>query len=451
MSSLEISLNADLFSRDDKILLAISAGVDSMVMLDLFLKTNIQNLGIAHINYGLRGKASDEDERLVQVTAKLHDLAFHNLTPDMKTYTRTNQVGVQEAARFIRYEWFYELVNEHGYTKIATAHHQLDRAETFLFNLSRGSGLRGLSSIPSSNRLVIRPLLHVSKESIVQYAQKFQVNFREDHTNKELYYTRNIIRSSVIPTFKSIQARAIENINKSADLCHQYQLLIDHFIENEKHKWIKNQSNRQLIHLSKIPDDHIFVILYELLRYTNIRPAQISDLIVANKSAKSGIHVYTPTHRINLDRSSLIIQTQQEKRIVHHEILPGLNQVIGTRITMHVERSDYPAQWPKTNHVVYLDGDNISFPLILRNWQPGDRFKPLGMKGKTKKIQDFLTDLKLSRPDKENILVLVSGEEICWVVGYQIAEPYKIQVNNKLIYKLKIEKKGADMALKNEV
>jgi tRNA(Ile)-lysidine synthase len=449
MSPVGISLNNDLFTQDDNILLAISAGVDSMVMLDLFLKTGHKLLGIAHVNYGLRGEASAKDEKLVQTTAKQHSIPFYKLTPDMQVYTSTHQVGTQEAARTIRYQWFNELAKEHGFTKIATAHHQSDRAETFLFNLSRGSGLKGLSSIPVSSHLVIRPILHCSKHAITQYAQKFQVNFREDHTNQELNYTRNKIRSLLLDPFQTIQPGVIENINKSADLCHQYQLLIDYFIEQQKINWIEVQADRQQIHLSKIPKDHLPIILYELLKHTGIHPSQIQDIISSYKREKTGARIYTSSHRLSLDRSSIIIQTQPEKLSVFQEVFPGINHVEKIKAALHVSKSNHPEQWSASRQMVHLNGEIITFPLILRNWQPGDRFRPLGMGGKSRKIQDFLTDLKVSRPDKENVLVLVSGSDICWLVGYQIAEPYKIQASTKLIYQFEMIENPTDNPLKN--
>ena len=435
----DLSLDRSLFSPEDKILLAVSGGVDSMVMLDLFLKEKAISLGMAHVNYHLRGADSDEDELWVKAVAKRYDLPIHIRHAHIKKGDQFNPTGIQVMARDIRYTFFEEIRKEYGYNKIATAHNQLDRIETFLFNLSRGSGLNGLSSIPAVNGFIIRPMLHLTKQQILAYAHKNQVGFRVDKSNLEPTYTRNKIRLNLIPEFEKIHPRATSNISSTIELLNKYKELLHELLAARKEKWITETKFQTIVHLDKLPPKHLSVILYELLIHTRITSTQISDMVQAYKLQSRGALFYTPTHTIGFNQSDLIIDLSQDWT-VSTQIFPGLNPIISRDSYLDVRKTGFPERWPVQQHIAYLNGDKLEFPLGLRSWKPGDRFQPLGMGGKTKKVQDFLTDLKVPRIEKMKIMVMTSGDDICWVVGCGISELFKTSRSDEHIYRFELIK-----------
>ena len=426
-------LNTDLFNDSDKILLAVSGGVDSMVMLSLFHSLGHTKLSIAHVNYGLRDKESDLDELLVKTTSQSYGIQAYFLKADIDRLVSSKGLSIQEAARDIRYNWFEQLSEEHGFNKIATAHHTEDQTETILFNLIRGAGIHGLTGMSSTNKKIIRPLLNASKKDIVKYARVHHINYREDNSNQENKYTRNKIRNLIFPSLIDINPKASEHINHTGNILKKYSELVQYFLENNKENWMTTTKALIEIRLEAIPLSHLEVILYELIKHTKINHSQILDITEAFSNNRTGAQFATATHRLVLDRGNLLISSLKQIGNFEMFVKLGDNFDEESGILLQIESTDFPKTWPSKESICYLSKSRLKFPLIMRTWQAGDRIAPLGMSGKTKKIQDILTDKKVNKFEKQSALVLIHNSEICWLVGYTVSEKFKAKKGAEVV------------------
>ncbi len=316
-------LDNQLFNKDEKLLLAVSGGVDSMVLCRLFANAKI-DFGIAHCNFQLRETASDEDELLVRMTAQNLGIPYHVTSFDTKTYASTNKLSIQVAARELRYEWLEKIRIKNDYQYIATAHHLNDSIETVLYNFAKGTGIRGMHGILPKNRHIIRPLLFATKEEILAYAKMNQVNFREDESNHSDKYQRNFIRHHLVPIFKKINPNFEHNAAESIQHLRDTELIFNFAITNIKDSLVLQQGDQKSIAITQLQSYPApATLLYEILKEYGFHSDQVKQLIKA-LDGQSGKQFFSPTHQVLIDRGHILIKKIIQKN--HHQILIGEGQ-----------------------------------------------------------------------------------------------------------------------------
>ncbi|MAP80883.1 MAG: tRNA lysidine(34) synthetase TilS [Aequorivita sp.] len=416
------------FLIGSRILVACSGGLDSVVLTHLLSKMNLK-IALAHCNFSLRGKESDDDEDFVINLAENLGVTVYTETFDTKKYAKEHKISTQMAARDLRYAWFEELLTLHKFQYIVTAHHLDDDLETFFINLSRGTGLSGLSGIPKKNNKVVRPLLNFSREDIFQYAQKNSLNWREDSSNKKADYLRNKLRLAVLPQFKTVNPAVLQNFKTTQSNIRASQLLIDDYIAIVYNRVVTEAENAYKIDIQKLRDfPHTKQLLYELLKDFGFTEwDDVSNLL----DAQTGKQVYSQTHRLLKNRDELLL-TKMELDNLNREF-PVSKKGIETPISLKFEETKYIGETEK--NLIYVDSARLNFPLKLRRWQDGDSFHPFGMKGK-KKLSKFFKDEKLSQLEKEKTWVLVSDDSIVWIVGHRMDDNFKVTKNTLHILKI---------------
>lgn len=422
-------------SSSDKVLLAVSGGVDSMVMCDLFNENKIP-FSIAHCNFGLRGIESIEDEEFVKKIAKEYDVDIYIKNFDGEKI-KNSKKSIQLIARELRYDWFNYLCEEDNFTKVALAHHMNDCIETTILNLCRGTGITGLSNMLNSNHKIIRPLILSTKQEIIDYANSKNVKWREDSSNAKNDYRRNIIRNKVMPILKSMNPSLESTFASSMDRINQVNYLWIEHLKTLKSKFFSKKENIYYIDFIAIKGESWDILaLYELVKEFDFSYHQIKNFLECDH--KPGARLLSKSHILYQNRGEWIIQKNisvEEKCIVdiskesNDLYLQGLEWSIAI-----IEASSYKI--PQSSNSASLDIDLLEFPLSLRKWKEGDYFYPLGMKHK-KKLSDFFIDNKISMVDKERVDVLVSGKDIVWVVGYRIDDRYKITASTKSVYEIR--------------
>lgn len=425
---------------DDHILLAVSGGVDSMVMADLFLKANY-TVAMAHCNFRLRGAESDSDEAFVRSFAAERDIPLFVESFDTEEYANNQKISLQMAARELRYEWFSRISRDHGFDAIAVAHNLDDVAETVLLNLARGTGLKGLTGIAPKRDRIIRPLLFASREQIMEWARDHNINFREDSSNRLGKYLRNKIRHEILPLFREINPSFLSSLRETTIRLRGIEQFFYHYIEQNRGIFIQKFGDRYVIPIAKLMDSESReAILFELLRPFHF-PPQVTFEILEALEASPGKKFFSSSHRLIKDREHLIITPIKDEDKSERYYIDAEIPVITKPLVMHFTRMTRDSGFilkPDRN-VAYLDSDKIHFPLILRKWRDGDWFIPLGMNG-IKKLSDFFIDRKLSIDEKEAVWLLTQGDEIIWVIGMQIDERFKITPSTKEILKVEMGK-----------
>ena len=415
-----------------KLLVAISAGIDSVVLTHILNALNYQ-VALAHVNYQLRGIDSDKDEAFVKDFASDLQLPVFVHKIDTETYAVDKKVSIQMAARKIRYEWFAKLIQEKDYDFVVTAHHLDDVIETFFINLNRSSGLDGFTGIPQRNGQVIRPLLSFSREDLVAYATQNELNWREDASNATTKYLRNSIRHNLIPVLTAINPEFRKSFATSQQHLKDSQSLVQDYIAFLKPK------------ILEMHDDLIYIKLDELMRLPNPKPVLYELLkgygftqwgdVYNLLNAQTGKQVFSNTHYLLKNRGNLLLgvidrgDEKQEKRQVL-DIFRVHNSEYKIE-TVEVDEFD-----SKIKNTTFIDKSKIKFPLFVRKWQEGDYFYPLGMQGK-KKISDFLINQKIALIEKEKIWLLCdSDHQIIWVIGQRLDNRFKITENTTEILKI---------------
>lgn len=427
--------NEHLFTQKDKILLAVSGGVDSMVMCDLFHAAGFA-FAIAHCNFQLREEESNGDELFVKEAAEKYEAPFYHIRFDTVTYTKKNKLSVQAAARALRYEWFEQMRSQHHYHTLATAHHRGDVIETFFINLIRGTGISGLRSIVPKQGKIIRPLLFANKKDILIYAAEHKILYREDSSNSSDKYLRNKIRHHLIPVLNEFSPVAESSIIQSIENLRQVEFIYRETIEEVRSRICTEKNNSIRISISELKKlNPVFTYLYELLKPYGFNSSTTNDILhVLNGEA--GREFFGSTHRLIKDRSFLILQPfagtdHTEEHTINKDDtelhIPGRSFRFHTR-----SYSNDVSLLKKPEHAM-IDLDKLKFPLTFRKWKKGDSFYPLGMKGK-KKLSDFFTDKKLSIPEKEDTWLLCSDEEIVWVAGLRLDERFKVSEKTKTVF-----------------
>jgi tRNA(Ile)-lysidine synthase len=420
----------------DRILLAVSGGIDSMVLLHLYFAAGYKP-GIAHCNFHLRGAESDGDEKSVKSIAENMDAAYHQQDFDTEQSADESGISIQMAARNLRYRWFEEIRKKYGYQFIATAHNQDDVIETFFINLSRGTGIRGLTGIPVRSETVIRPLLFASRESIVDYATEHDIGFREDSSNASDKYLRNRVRHHLIPMLEEENPSFRNALMDTMLKLSETEKLYERELVQLKHRLVRTEGDRTRISIRDLlAHDARRSILFEILSDYNFSSQAMED-IIHSLEGPSGKIFLSSTHRIVKDRADLIItplEKEEERKYYLERESGGISEpvdlewmVVDNTETFHI---------PNDRKIACLDLQKLHFPLMLRHWQMGDYFRPLGMQG-MKKISDYLIDIKVSLPDKERTWLLTSGSKIAWVIGQRIDDRFKVRPETRQVLMMK--------------
>jgi tRNA(Ile)-lysidine synthase len=433
-----------LFQKEERILLAFSAGIDSVVLAELLLASKFQ-IGIAHVNFQLRGKESEENENFAKAFAAKHGLAFYSIRFDTLAFAAQEKISIQMAARKLRYDWFESIRLQEHYDSIVTAHHLSDSIETFFINLSRGTGIAGLHGISLHINNIKRPLLPFTKKEITAYAEKNNFAWQEDSSNQKDVYLRNHIRHHIVPEFEKINPSFANQMD---------ELLLEiSEVEKIKNTWLSDLQN---IGLEK-KDGHICIaidwlkslsqgkyFLSQTLKSFGFSITSSNDCWKA-LDKQSGIQFFSASHRLVKDRTHLLIETLNEEQIAKQAdtalFLWQPSQMVldlGPFVIEGLESTSVPALDQLSSNQACLNADLLVFPLQIRKWQAADSFQPLGMQG-NKKLSDFFIDEKFSLIEKDNTFVMVSGTDIVWVIGHRISEKYKVNQNCKSTYLFNIK------------
>lgn len=419
--------------HDGRLLLAISGGLDSVVMTHLCHQLNFK-VSLAHCNFNLRGAESDADEEFVLTLADDLDLDVFIESFDTEGYAKEQGISIQMAARELRYEWFSELVEQLNFDYILTAHHADDNLETLLINLTRGTGLDGLTGIPEVSDKLVRPLLPFSRETLEAYAESENIEWREDATNASTKYLRNKLRHDIIPILKHMNPKLLQNFqNTISHLQDSQDLIEDAVVKIQKKVVTVNDDQIKLnIHkLKKLSNPKAY--LYQLLKNFNFTAWED---VVNLLNAQSGKQVFSSTHRLVKDRDSLLLSERNSISETHEIRVEKEDKEIITpfgRLTF--DEVDGISKTSKQS--IYTDADQLKYPLTIRLWQEGDFFYPLGMKGK-KKLSKYFKDEKLSLIDKENVWMLCSEDNVVWVIGRRPDERFKVTEQTKNIIKIEV-------------
>ena len=426
-----------MIAEGEKVVLALSGGIDSMVLADLLLKAKVEFVA-AHCNFHLRCEESDGDEKFVREYAEKHDIQCFVKHFETEKYAAEQGISIEMAARDLRYAWFEELRLQLDYDKIAVAHHADDQAETFFINLLRGAGLRGLKGMQPKNGVIIRPLLWASREQIQQYAVENQILWREDHTNAESVYLRNKIRNQLLPAFDELKPEARQGLYKSLEYLASENELYRELLKEKLSVIVKN--DRETPPTSYLKPPTSYQLLFEWLRQYGFNTDQCHFIFEAMETGV-GNKYYSPTHQLVIGRNELQLSEIKQNTDVEIQIEVG-EEEIAFPIHLRFSKSEKAEGFviDKSSDVAQLDFDKLKFPLTLRHWRHGDRFHPLGMKG-SKLLSDFFVDQKFTEWQKRNVWLLVSADdEIFWVVGYRIDDRFKIEKGTKTIFECRMVK-----------
>ncbi len=417
--------------QENTFLLACSGGIDSVVLAHLCAEIQL-NFAIAHCNFGLRGMESKGDEDFVRALAKELNAPFFVTHFDTAYYVEKHKVSVLLAARELRYTWFYKIMKEQGYNTLVTAHQADDDLETFLINLSRGTGIQGLMGIPQRTDSISRPLLKFSREAILDYAKNHQIKWREDSSNKKTIYLRNKIRHQIIPHLKALHPTFLDNFAKTRHYLMQTHALLENYIHDLRDSlW---QSNTECV---KIPIASLQKLVpLDAYIYELFKPYGFTEWndVLGLLTTMSGKEVRSKTHRLLRDRDFLVLG----------EIKPPQNDVY--RIEADQSLLEYPLKLQIceidaiakfSDDTLYVDQKALKYPLTVRKWQRSDYFYPYGMRHK-KKLSKFFKDEKISVFDKERQWLLCSGNQIVWVMGRRSDDRFKVTGETQKIIKFTI-------------
>lgn len=419
------------FLGNKKLLLATSGGLDSMVMAHLFHQLDY-TIALAHCNFQLRGLESFGDQKFVQEYADANDIPVFITQFDTQAFANDYKLSTQVAARDLRYNWFYELLETEDFDYVLTAHHADDNIETFLINLSRGTGLDGLTGIPAENGSVIRPLLLFSREEITNYAKENKIEWREDSSNASNKYVRNKIRHDLVPLLKELNPHFMASFQKTQTYLQESAAMVEDASIMVYQQVVRQEEDQMYFNLSqlkRLPNYKSY--LYQWLHEFGF---SAWDDVYDLADSQSGKQIFSPEFRLLKDRDFLILspinlEFDQQEYFIEKEVQD-------VKIPLNLSFCKVDDISVSSNTAIFVDEDALEFPLVLRKWKEGDNFQPLGMDGKTKKLSKFFKDEKFSLFDKQNCWILCSGEFIVWIVGHRQDERFKVNSATKQILKI---------------
>lgn len=430
---LQKHINTSLpYLNGKKLLLAISGGIDSMVLLHLFKQLNF-DISVAHCNFNLRDKESDEDAEFVKSECNRYHIKLFVNHFYTEKYADLHKLSIQVSARQLRYNWFNELLEKEAFDYLLTAHHLDDSIETFLINLTRGTGLEGLTGIPQQNGKIVRPLLIFSREDIESYAQENAIQWREDSSNASNKYLRNKLRHNVIPILKELNPGFSDSFKQTLENLQQAQSMVDDASRIVYRKVVEDvdyQKRINLTELSILPNYQAY--LYQWLKPFGFTAwNDIYDLV----NAQSGKQVFSEKYRLLKDRNTLILAEKNKlKPDIFHVYEDNTNLNVPLKMTF-CNKGDISLE---QKGCIFVDKDTLKFPLVFRKWQEGDYFYPSGMSGK-KKLSKFFKDEKFSLFDKENTWILCSENQIVWIVGKRADRRFLTNETTQTIIKIELK------------
>ncbi|MDQ1086817.1 tRNA lysidine(34) synthetase TilS [Siphonobacter sp. SORGH_AS_1065] len=421
-----------LFSSTHRLLVAVSGGLDSVVLTKLLQQAGF-SFAIAHVNFQLRGQESFRDELFVQTLAESYQVPLYIERFDTKTIALQSGLSTQLTARNLRYDWFEKIRVKEHFDWILTAHHLNDSLETLLMNLTRGTGLSGIRGIPEKNGFITRPLLGFNRTQLHQYAQEQGLSWVEDSSNEKDDYQRNQLRHHVVPLLEKLNPSLTQTLRHTLDRLQAAERFIDQQLGVFKQKVTQNSVIPFTV-LEAFPEP--LLVLSETLKAYHFTYQQ-SKAIYENRFAQPGKRYSSPSHLLVLDRQQWILQSNSDRALHSYEIstVPfSMNTPFFSLTLQWVENFSFSSD----AHVVFLDASLLDFPLQLRLWESGDWFCPLGMKGKKQKISDFLINQKVSVLEKESLYLLESKGNIVWVTGKRLDDRYKITENTTQILRVEL-------------
>jgi tRNA(Ile)-lysidine synthase len=438
-----------LFEPSEKVLLTVSGGKDSVAMLDLFCEANRNDgrfrFSVAHCNFQLRGKDSDDDQIFVENLCKENKVVFHTKTFETKTYAKKNKVSIEMAARTLRYEWFESIRQELNCDYIATAHHLNDSIETVLLNLTKGTGISGLKGISAKKGHIIRPMLFASRREIDDYVTKKNLSWKEDSSNTSNDYQRNLIRNEVVPLLKKINPNFDETFARNLERFHSLEADFRKNFNQFKTMVMREENGIYFLKIANVKHwQSANYYLEELLKEFGFNYFQ-SKKIFNSLDRLSGKMFYSEHFTLLKDREELVISppssSEQTKSIIigleesNKEITFDYFDNIIKFTVLNIEEID--TNFERNNTILFADFDKITFPITLRKWQEGDWFIPLGMNGK-KKISDFLVDRKISLNLKKRIFLLTSQDATIWIINHRADNRFKLTDATKKVLKVEV-------------
>jgi tRNA(Ile)-lysidine synthase len=427
--------HSGLLPEGSKLVVACSGGVDSVVLTHVLHDLGYE-LVLAHMNYHLRGADSDEDARFVEALAKTLKVACFVESGNAKATADASGEGLQAAARRLRYAFFERIRTDVGADFVVTAHQRDDLIETYFGHLLRGSHWKGFTAIPRVNGEVVRPLLHVSRQEIETYAAQSNIAFRHDASNDSLHYTRNRIRHELIPLLEDIRPGFTRNTLRQIDQFIEIGQVVDGLVAELADQMLDLREEGLRIDIEGLGEHPLLRLLLQEILNDYGFPARRVDEVIDLMYADSGRGIYSSTHRILRERDHLLITPIPEQRDEQVEIYRGDDEV---HSLMHLIVDELPRSAVEISsdpNEAILDAELLTFPLVLRRWQAGDRIRPIGLQG-SMKVSDLLTQAKLSTIEKERVCVLLSGDELVWVPGFRIGEAAKIGSSTQVVIRFR--------------
>ncbi len=425
-----------LFLTTDKILLAVSGGMDSMAMLYLFRLSGLA-IGVAHVNHNLRGNESDHDEKFIKDYCTTHQIDYYVDAIEPSAFDGQN---MHDFARKHRYAFFNKISNKHKYNYIATAHHQDDVVETFMMNVVRGSGLNGLSSIPNKRQNIVRPILFATRSGIESFVKTHNIPYREDSSNSSDKYLRNKLRHHILPAIYELDPRAVLGITHTVSNIKSSSELLNELMDLVKKDVVSHQNDKTIINLTAIKKfTNATAFLFEAIKEFGFNHEQCVDILADHKQ-NSRIYL-TNNYESIFDRDHLYIRpfSQGIKERMESQINLGDEMIMLNKI-INIDLADTTSNsYDGSNQTQFICIDQYKPPFTIRKWLPGDSFAPLGMNGKRQKLQDFLTNIKLPPFEKSEVSVILAGETIISVLGYRISDNVKITSESEQIAKISIK------------
>jgi len=430
---------------DTPILLAVSGGIDSVVMVELMQQMQ-QKFGIAHCNFQLRGEESDGDALFVKKLAEKYQVPYFEISFDTEKSAKEPGGSIQMAARTLRYDWLEKIRKENGFHVIATAHHQNDLMETMLYNLTKGTGIAGVHGILPKNGYLVRPMLCLTKEEIVDFAAKENLTCREDASNASTKYARNKIRHKVVPILKELNPKVENTFFENAQRLRETELVYQWGVEQQRKKLLEKKRNDFFISILKVKKSLApSTLLWEILRPFGFNNSQVQEILEII-DGPSGKLFYSETHRLVKDRKFLIISLLEQEVPTFLILEVDTRKVLLAPYKLHVDVKKIENYAVENNpKVAALDLEKLVFPLKLRKWEAGDYFYPMGMfkengKAGKKKLKAYFANQKMSLVEKEQLWILQDNKDrIVWLVGERIDDRFKVTPSTKKIYRLRMK------------